>query len=42
MVKDGALSLDFEDEVTKATVITKDGAVISEPVNKLLNPGGAA
>ena len=42
MVKDGALTLDFEDEVTKATVITKDGAVISEPVNKLLNPGGQA
>jgi NAD(P) transhydrogenase subunit alpha len=42
MVKDGALHLDFEDEVTKATVITRDGAVISEPVNKLLNPGGAA
>jgi proton-translocating NAD(P)+ transhydrogenase subunit alpha len=42
MVKDGNLNLDFEDEVTKATVITKDGAVISEPVNKLLNPGGAA
>jgi NAD(P) transhydrogenase subunit alpha len=42
MVKDAALNLDFEDEVTKATVITKDGAVVSEPVNKLLNPGGAA
>ncbi|HEY7971028.1 MAG TPA: Re/Si-specific NAD(P)(+) transhydrogenase subunit alpha [Candidatus Limnocylindrales bacterium] len=42
MVKDAALHLDFEDEVTKATVITKDGAVISEPVNKLLDPGGAA
>jgi NAD(P) transhydrogenase subunit alpha len=42
MVKDGALNLDFEDEVTKATVITKDGAVVSEPVAKLLNPGGAA
>jgi proton-translocating NAD(P)+ transhydrogenase subunit alpha len=42
MVKDGQLNLDFEDEVTKATVITKDGAVVSEPVNKLLNPGGAA
>ena len=40
MVKDGALNLDFEDEVTKATVITKDGAVVSEPVNKLLQPGG--
>ena len=42
MVKDAALHLDFEDEVTKATVITNDGAVVSEPVNKLLNPGGAA
>ena len=42
MVKDGALNLDFEDEVTKATVITKDGAVISDAVNKLLNPGGQA
>jgi NAD(P) transhydrogenase subunit alpha len=42
MVKDGALNLDFEDEVTKSTVITRDGAVISEPVAKLLNPGGPA
>jgi NAD(P) transhydrogenase subunit alpha len=42
MVKDGALHLDFGDEVTKSTVITRDGAVVSEPVNKLLNPGGAA
>jgi NAD(P) transhydrogenase subunit alpha len=38
MVKDGNLNLDFEDEVTKATVITKDGAVIAEPVRKLLEP----
>ena len=30
MVKDGTLNLDFEDEVTKATVITQDGAVVSE------------
>ncbi len=42
MVKDGALHLDFEDEVTAATVITKDGAVVSEPVKKLLQPEGAA
>ncbi len=42
MVKDGALHLDFEDEVTKATVITKDGSVVSDAVNKLLNPGGQA
>jgi NAD(P) transhydrogenase subunit alpha len=42
MVKDGELNLDFEDEVTKATVITHDGAVVSEAVNKLLNPAPAA
>jgi H+-translocating NAD(P) transhydrogenase subunit alpha len=40
MVKDGELDLDFEDEVTKSTVITSDGAVVSDAVNKLLNPGG--
>jgi proton-translocating NAD(P)+ transhydrogenase subunit alpha len=41
MVKDGALNLDFEDEVTKATVISRDGAVVSEPVKKLLEPAAA-
>ena len=38
MVKDGALNLDFENEVTKATVITQDGAILSEAVKKLLEP----
>jgi NAD(P) transhydrogenase subunit alpha len=38
MVKDGELNLDFEDEVTKATVITHDGKVVAEPVKKLLEP----
>src|SRR5258705_8483310 len=42
MVKDGHLTLDFEDEVTKATVITKDGAVVADPVSKLLEPAPAA
>jgi len=50
MVKDGNLSLDLDDEVTKATVIAHDGRVVSEPVAKLLEaapaaaagPGGAA
>ena len=41
MIKDGALNLDFEDEVTKATVITHGGAVVSEAVNKLLAPAPA-
>jgi NAD(P) transhydrogenase subunit alpha len=38
MVKDGQLNLDFEDEVTKSTVITKDGAVVADAVKKLLEP----
>ncbi len=44
MVKDGALNLDFDDDVTKATVITHGGAVVSEPVTKLLeqSAGGNA
>ena len=42
MVKDGNLNVDFEDEVTKATVITKDGAVVSDAVKKLLEPTASA
>ncbi len=42
MVKDGALNLDFEDEVTKSTVITKDGEVVADAVKKLLEPAPAA
>ncbi len=40
MVKDGNLNLDFEEEVTKATVITHGGAVLSEAVTRLLQPAG--
>jgi H+-translocating NAD(P) transhydrogenase subunit alpha len=42
MVKDGELNLDFEDDVTKSTVITRDGEVVAEPVRKLLQPAPAA
>jgi NAD(P) transhydrogenase subunit alpha len=42
MVKDGSLNLDFEDEVTKSTVISYDGMVVSEPVKKLLEPAAPA
>ena len=42
MVKDGALNLDFEDEVTKSTVITQGGSVVSDAVKKLLEPAPAA
>jgi NAD(P) transhydrogenase subunit alpha len=42
MVKDGDLHLDFEDEVTASTVISHGGAILSEPVKKLLEPAGTA
>jgi H+-translocating NAD(P) transhydrogenase subunit alpha len=40
MVKDGNLAIDFGEEVTKATVITHGGEVVSEAVQKLLAPAG--
>jgi NAD(P) transhydrogenase subunit alpha len=42
MVKDGSLDLDFADEVTKATVISHGGAVLSDAVRKLLEPAAPA
>ncbi len=42
MVKDGNLNLDFEDEVTRSTVISHGGAVVSEAVKKLLEPAAPA
>jgi len=42
MVKDGVLNLDFEDEVTQSTVITHGGAILSEPVKKLIEPAAPA
>jgi NAD(P) transhydrogenase subunit alpha len=42
MVKDGALNLDFEDEVTKSTVISHGGAILSDAVKKLLEPAAPA
>ena len=42
MVKDGNLILDFEDEVTRSTVISQGGAVLSEAVKKLLEPAAPA
>jgi NAD(P) transhydrogenase subunit alpha len=41
MIADGALHLDFDDEVTKATVIAHDGAVVADAVKKLLEPSPA-
>src|SRR4029077_14696214 len=42
MVKDGALDLDFEDEVTRPPVISPGGAIVSDPVRKLLEPAAPA
>ena len=42
MVSGGALALDLEEEVTRATVITHGGKVTSESVAKLLVPAGGA
>jgi NAD(P) transhydrogenase subunit alpha len=42
MVKDGALNLDWSDEVTAATVVAHDGQVRSEPVRKALGLEPAA
>ena len=42
MIKDGNLNLDFEDEVTRSTVISQGGAVVSEAVKKLLEPAAPA
>ena len=46
-IKDGQMTYDFEDEITRGTVITHDGSVVHEPTAKLLAPaesgaGGAA
>jgi NAD(P) transhydrogenase subunit alpha len=41
MIKDGALHLDFEDEVTQSTVITHGGAVVADAVKRLLEPAPA-
>jgi proton-translocating NAD(P)+ transhydrogenase subunit alpha len=40
MVKDGALALDLEEEVTRATVITHGGSVVSEAVRNLIGQAG--
>jgi NAD(P) transhydrogenase subunit alpha len=42
MVKDGKLNLDFDDPVTKSTVISHGGSVVSEAVLKVLEPGPPA
>ncbi len=41
-VKDGALNLDFEEEITAATVITHGGQVVQAATKKLLEPAAPA
>ncbi|MEX2547708.1 MAG: Re/Si-specific NAD(P)(+) transhydrogenase subunit alpha [Chloroflexota bacterium] len=38
LLKDGQLNIDLTDEITSATVITHEGAVIQEQTKKLLDP----
>jgi NAD(P) transhydrogenase subunit alpha len=42
MTKDGALNVDLEDEIGGPVTVAHGGKVVSEAVNKLLNPGGGA
>jgi H+-translocating NAD(P) transhydrogenase subunit alpha len=42
LVKDGALELDFSEEITAGTVITHGGAVVQEATKKLLEPAAPA
>jgi NAD(P) transhydrogenase subunit alpha len=32
LVKDGALAIDLEDEITKGTLVTRDGQVVHDAV----------
>jgi NAD(P) transhydrogenase subunit alpha len=41
-VKDGAMTYDFDEEITAATVITHGGEVVQEATKKLLEPAPAA
>jgi NAD(P) transhydrogenase subunit alpha len=36
MIKDGALNLDWDDEVIAKSALTRDGQVVHEPTRKLL------
>ena len=40
LIKDGALSVDREDEITRETLVTQGGEVVHERVKKLLAEGG--
>jgi NAD(P) transhydrogenase subunit alpha len=42
MVKDGALNLDFEDEVIKGAVVTHGGEVVNENAKKMMEAAKAA
>jgi NAD(P) transhydrogenase subunit alpha len=41
-IKEGEMTFDFEDEITAATVIARDGKVVHEATAKLLSPGDDA
>ncbi len=41
LVKEGQLQIDTEDEITRDTLITRDGQVVNERVKEALNPGSS-
>jgi len=41
LVKEGQLQIDTEDEITRDTLITRDGQVVNERVREALNPGSS-
>jgi NAD(P) transhydrogenase subunit alpha len=41
LVKDGAMNLDFNDEIVKGTTLTKDGEILHEPTRAALARSGA-
>ena len=38
LVKDGAITLDFEDEITKGSCVTHGGEIVNERAKQLLEP----
>ena len=36
MVKDGQLNIDMDDEITRETLLTRDGSIVNQRVQELL------
>jgi NAD(P) transhydrogenase subunit alpha len=42
LVKDGAINLDFADEITKGACVTHDGEIVNERAKQMVQPSGAS